>query len=185
MGPACLLGGNPASAGRSWLAGSLGGRCRTWLMQAWRERLQACHDRLPGCFDPASAAPSYLRLPSPPPIHPPQDDPSLVEAAVADLQAVVERDPACDTYVKPLLFFKGFQASSSRGWWRLCGVAQAWRQLAGQACRERAALWRQGFCHVAYWAHPRKPPSCWLLLNLLQCTATPAQWPAMISKHQA
>lgn len=47
-----------------------------------------------------------------PPTHPPthrQDDPSLIEAAVADLQAVVERDPACDTYVKPLLFFKGFQ----------------------------------------------------------------------------
>lgn len=39
-----------------------------------------------------------------------EDDPSLIEAAVADLQAVVERDPACDTYVKPLLFFKGFQA---------------------------------------------------------------------------
>jgi serine O-acetyltransferase len=40
----------------------------------------------------------------------PQDDPSLVEAAVADLQAVVERDPACDSHVQPLLFFKGFQA---------------------------------------------------------------------------
>lgn len=39
-----------------------------------------------------------------------EDDPSLVDAAVADLQAVVERDPACETYVQPLLFFKGFQA---------------------------------------------------------------------------
>ncbi|KAI3428724.1 hypothetical protein D9Q98_007548 [Chlorella vulgaris] len=39
-----------------------------------------------------------------------EDDPSLVEAAVADLQAVVERDPACDSHVQPLLFFKGFQA---------------------------------------------------------------------------
>ncbi|KAL4428115.1 hypothetical protein ABPG75_002204 [Micractinium tetrahymenae] len=39
-----------------------------------------------------------------------EDDPSLVEAAVADLQAVVDRDPACETYVQPLLFFKGFQA---------------------------------------------------------------------------
>ncbi|EFN55278.1 hypothetical protein CHLNCDRAFT_35524 [Chlorella variabilis] len=39
-----------------------------------------------------------------------EDDPSLVEAAVADLQAVVERDPACDSFVQPLLFFKGFQA---------------------------------------------------------------------------
>ncbi len=28
---------------------------------------------------------------------------------MADLQAVVERDPACETFVQPLLFFKGFQ----------------------------------------------------------------------------
>ena len=48
------------------------------------------------------------------PCWPLQDDPSLVEAAVADLQAVVERDPACDSFVQPLLFFKGFQVR--RGW---------------------------------------------------------------------
>lgn len=42
-----------------------------------------------------------------------QDDPSLVEAAVADLQAVVERDPACETFVQPLLFFKGFQVGAA------------------------------------------------------------------------
>lgn len=37
-------------------------------------------------------------------------DPSLVDAAEADLKAVFERDPACKGYVQPFLFFKGFQA---------------------------------------------------------------------------
>ena len=36
--------------------------------------------------------------------------PSLVDAAEADLKAVFERDPACKSYVQPFLFFKGFQA---------------------------------------------------------------------------
>lgn len=39
-----------------------------------------------------------------------QDDPSLAEACVADLNAVYERDPACETYLHGLVFFKGFQA---------------------------------------------------------------------------
>ena len=53
-----------------------------------------------------------------------QDDPSLVEAAVADLQAVLDRDPACDSYVKPLLFFKGFQVCAAllMTWACVCGV---------------------------------------------------------------
>src|SRR6201996_42745 len=37
-------------------------------------------------------------------------DPSLTEAAEADLRAVFERDPACKGYVQPFLFFKGFAA---------------------------------------------------------------------------
>ena len=37
-------------------------------------------------------------------------DPSIVEAAEADLKAVFERDPACKGYVQPFLFFKGFLA---------------------------------------------------------------------------
>lgn len=37
-------------------------------------------------------------------------DPSLAEAARADLVAVYERDPACHTLIQPILFFKGFQA---------------------------------------------------------------------------
>ncbi len=38
------------------------------------------------------------------------DDPWLGEAARADLVAVYERDPACNRFIKPLLYFKGFQA---------------------------------------------------------------------------
>ncbi|WP_138935747.1 serine O-acetyltransferase [Roseovarius arcticus] len=37
-------------------------------------------------------------------------DPSIGIAARADIVAVYDRDPACDRYILPLLFFKGFQA---------------------------------------------------------------------------
>ena len=37
-------------------------------------------------------------------------DPSLGEAARADIVATYERDPACNRFLKPLLYFKGFQA---------------------------------------------------------------------------
>ncbi len=37
-------------------------------------------------------------------------DRTLSGAAVADLQAVVARDPACTGYLAPLLYFKGFQS---------------------------------------------------------------------------
>jgi serine O-acetyltransferase len=39
-----------------------------------------------------------------------RDDPALVQCAIADMQAVLERDPACDKYVQIILYFKGFQA---------------------------------------------------------------------------
>lgn len=42
-----------------------------------------------------------------------QADPRLESAALADLNAYVQRDPACDTYIKPLLYFKGFLAIQS------------------------------------------------------------------------
>jgi serine O-acetyltransferase len=38
------------------------------------------------------------------------DDPTIIEAARADLMAVYERDPACHRYLQPLLYFKGFHA---------------------------------------------------------------------------
>ena len=37
-------------------------------------------------------------------------DPLLEKAATADLCATIERDPACHSYLKPFLFYKGFQA---------------------------------------------------------------------------
>jgi serine O-acetyltransferase len=36
--------------------------------------------------------------------------PTIVESAAIDLQAVIERDPACNSLLEPLIFFKGFQA---------------------------------------------------------------------------
>ena len=40
-------------------------------------------------------------------------DPSLVEAARADLVAIYQRDPACHRLLQPILFFKGFQATQA------------------------------------------------------------------------
>ena len=39
-----------------------------------------------------------------------ESDPSIVEAAEADLKAVFERDPACHSYVDAFLFYKGLHA---------------------------------------------------------------------------
>lgn len=36
--------------------------------------------------------------------------PSVIEAALADIQAYYDRDPACDNFCRPLLFFKGYMA---------------------------------------------------------------------------
>lgn len=40
-------------------------------------------------------------------------DPGVITDAMADLQAVLDRDPACDKYTSALLHFKGFQALQS------------------------------------------------------------------------
>lgn len=37
-------------------------------------------------------------------------EPALAEAALADIDAYFERDPACDNYCRPFMFFKGFFA---------------------------------------------------------------------------
>jgi serine O-acetyltransferase len=42
-----------------------------------------------------------------------QGEVHLVESAARDLRAIVERDPACDSPLQPLLFFKGFMAIST------------------------------------------------------------------------
>jgi serine O-acetyltransferase len=52
------------------------------------------------------------------------DEPAIVAMAAADMEAVRTRDPACATYLQPLLYFKGFSAI--------------------QAHRVAHALWRGG-----------------------------------------
>ncbi|GLI63801.1 hypothetical protein VaNZ11_006886 [Volvox africanus] len=42
-----------------------------------------------------------------------EDDAEVVESCLADLQAVYDRDPACDRYTQAILYFKGFQAVQS------------------------------------------------------------------------
>lgn len=41
------------------------------------------------------------------------DSPTLAASAARDLCAIVERDPACDSPLQPLLFYKGFHAIST------------------------------------------------------------------------
>ena len=62
-------------------------------------------------------------------------DPDLGQAARADLVAVYDRDPACQRYLQPILFFKGFQAV--------------------QAYRIGNWLWRQGRQDMAYFVQMR------------------------------
>ena len=50
--------------------------------------------------------------------------PQIIESAALDLNAVIERDPACNSLLEPFLFFKGFQAI--------------------QAHRVAHSLWKQG-----------------------------------------
>ena len=57
-------------------------------------------------------------------------EPDLAEAAVLDLLAVAERDPACQSLIQPMLFFKGFQALQAyrvAHWlWRVDHHEMAW-----------------------------------------------------------
>ena len=39
-----------------------------------------------------------------------KDEPAIVEAALIDMRAVFARDPACDEYMQPFLYFKGYLA---------------------------------------------------------------------------
>lgn len=62
-------------------------------------------------------------------------EPSLTEAARADLAAIYERDPACHRLMQPLLYFKGFQAV--------------------QAYRLGHWLWQQGRYDLSYFIQMR------------------------------
>ncbi|MEE4188245.1 MAG: serine O-acetyltransferase [Roseobacter sp.] len=63
------------------------------------------------------------------------DDPTLVQAARADLVAIYERDPACHKLLQPILYFKGYQAM--------------------QAYRIGHYLWKQGHRDLAYFIQMR------------------------------
>jgi len=63
------------------------------------------------------------------------DEPSLIEAARADLMAIYERDPACHRLLQPILYFKGYQAV--------------------QAYRVAHYLWSQGRRDLAYFVQMR------------------------------
>ncbi|GAA5480882.1 serine O-acetyltransferase [Haloferula sargassicola] len=66
------------------------------------------------------------------------ENPWIVASAARDLQAIVERDPACDSPLHPLLFFKGFLAIStyriSHQFWRArrCALAYYFQSLASE-----------------------------------------------------
>jgi serine O-acetyltransferase len=64
-----------------------------------------------------------------------REDPSLGQAARADIVAVFERDPACHRFIQPILFFKGFQ-----------GI---------QAYRVAHWLWSHGRKELAYFIQMR------------------------------
>jgi serine O-acetyltransferase len=66
---------------------------------------------------------------------PTTNDPSLGEAARADIVAVYDRDPACHRFLQPLLYFKGFQAI--------------------QAYRVGHWMWRRGRQDIAYFIQMR------------------------------
>ncbi|MGV6840033.1 MAG: serine O-acetyltransferase [Planktomarina sp.] len=61
--------------------------------------------------------------------------PECAGAARADLSAVLDRDPACQSLVQPLMYFKGFQAL--------------------QAHRVAHCLWERGVEHQAYFIQSR------------------------------
>lgn len=59
------------------------------------------------------------------------DDASIIDAAVADLQAVFDRDPACDKYSQAMLYFKGYQAVQ-------CHRVAHWLWRKGRKVRQAA-----------------------------------------------
>lgn len=51
-----------------------------------------------------------------------EDDPTIMDACVTDLQAAFDRDPACETYIQCILFFKGMEGVKERGCWLVGGM---------------------------------------------------------------
>src|SRR3712207_5771909 len=63
------------------------------------------------------------------------DEPGISQAARADIVAINDRDPACNTFLQPMLYFKGFQAV--------------------QAYRVAHHLWTEGRRDMAYFFQMR------------------------------
>ena len=85
------------------------------------------------------------------------DETSLLETICLDLQAVGERDPACNDYLSPFLYFKGFQA--------LVGYRAAnylWRNG-----RRELAQYLQSLIAAVYTVdiHPAAKIGCGILLD--------------------
>lgn len=86
-----------------------------------------------------------------------REHPSLVQSAAEDLEAIHSRDPACESPVEPLLFFKGFAA--------ICTY------------RVSHQLWKNGRQYLAYYfqslasevfsvdIHPAAQIGCGILLD--------------------
>ena len=62
-----------------------------------------------------------------------QNNPGVIESALDDLVAYFDRDPACDNYCKPFLYYKGY--------------------LATQAYRLSHELWTSGRKYLARYIH--------------------------------
>ena len=88
------------------------------------------------------------------------DDAGILASIAHDLDAVKERDPACNDYLSPFLYFKGFQALCS---YRACH--RLWSQE-----RSQLALYLQSLVSVIYSVDihragpadplPAGPPEC-------------------------
>lgn len=86
-----------------------------------------------------------------------ENQPALVAAAARDLEAIVERDAACDSVLQPLLFFKGFMAISTQ---RISH--HLWR-----AGRRELALYFQSLASEVFAVdiHPAARIGCGILLD--------------------
>jgi serine O-acetyltransferase len=86
-----------------------------------------------------------------------EDNPQIVHAAVRDLKAMFERDPACFSLLEPLLFFKGFLALTT---YRVSH--QLWKDD-----RRWLALYFQSVASEAFAVdiHPAAQIGCGILLD--------------------
>lgn len=86
-----------------------------------------------------------------------RDDPTLAESAARDLCAIVERDPACDSPLQPLLFYKGFHAISTYRMSHHLWIAD----------RKELAMYFQSIASEVYGVdiHPAARIGCGILLD--------------------